>query len=134
MSFLKHLLGLKAAAHQPQPLFFSFGTLSSKKFYATKKSGGSSKNTKDSPGKRLGVKKFGGELVHTGEIIVRQRGTPYRAGENVGMGRDQTLFALKDGYVAFASSATHRYVHVDPFPAKTAVNERRTFLRQNINV
>jgi large subunit ribosomal protein L27 len=68
---------------------------------AHKKAGGSSKNGRDSEGRRLGVKKFGGEVVTAGNIIVRQRGTKFYAGENVGMGRDHTLFALKDGNVEF---------------------------------
>ena len=68
---------------------------------STKKGGGSSKNGRDSAGKRLGVKKFGGESVRAGNIIVRQRGTSFHAGENVGSGRDWTLFALADGVVKF---------------------------------
>lgn len=68
---------------------------------STKKGGGSSKNGRDSAGKRLGVKKFGGEFVKAGNIIVRQRGTTFHAGDNVGTGRDWTLFALADGFVKF---------------------------------
>jgi large subunit ribosomal protein L27 len=68
---------------------------------AHKKAGGSSRNGRDSAGRRLGVKKFGGEAVRAGNIIVRQRGTKYYAGDNVGMGVDHTLFALADGTVAF---------------------------------
>jgi large subunit ribosomal protein L27 len=68
---------------------------------AHKKAGGSSRNGRDSESKRLGVKRFGGELVSAGSIIVRQRGTRIHAGENVGMGRDHTLFAKIDGHVAF---------------------------------
>ena len=68
---------------------------------AHKKAGGSSRNGRDSESKRLGVKKFGGEVVVPGNIIVRQRGTKYYAGANVGMGKDHTLFALADGRVAF---------------------------------
>ncbi|MCY4043427.1 MAG: 50S ribosomal protein L27 [Candidatus Dadabacteria bacterium] len=68
---------------------------------STKKGGGSSKNGRDSAGKRLGVKKFGGEFVKAGNIIVRQRGTLFHAGDNVGSGRDWTLFALADGVVKF---------------------------------
>ena len=68
---------------------------------STKKGGGSSKNGRDSAGKRLGVKKFGGEVVKAGNIIVRQRGTSFHAGDNVGAGRDWTLFALADGVVKF---------------------------------
>ena len=69
---------------------------------AHKKAGGSSRNGRDSESKRLGVKAFGGELVPAGSIIVRQRGTQFHAGDNVGMGKDHTLFALKDGKVLFA--------------------------------
>lgn len=70
---------------------------------ATKKAGGSSKNGRDSEAKRLGVKAFGSELIPAGSIIVRQRGTRFHAGENVGMGKDHTLFAKVDGYVEFAT-------------------------------
>jgi large subunit ribosomal protein L27 len=68
---------------------------------AHKKGGGSSHNSRDSESKRLGVKKFGGERVRSGNIIIRQRGTKFHPGENVGMGRDYTLFATIDGYVKF---------------------------------
>ena len=68
---------------------------------AHKKAGGSSRNGRDSAGRRLGVKKFGGESVIAGNIIVRQRGTKFHPGENVGMGKDHTLFALCDGHVSF---------------------------------
>lgn len=68
---------------------------------AHKKAGGSSRNGRDSPGQRLGVKKFGGESVLAGNILVRQHGTSFHPGENVGMGNDYTLFALVDGVVAF---------------------------------
>ena len=68
---------------------------------AHKKAGGSSRNGRDSPGQRLGVKRFGGEQVSAGNILVRQRGTRFHAGENVGVGRDHTLFALADGKVQF---------------------------------
>ena len=80
---------------------------------AHKKSGGSSRNGRDSPGQRLGVKKFGGEAVLAGNIIVRQRGAKYWPGENVGMGRDHTLFALKTGNVKFVTKRGDRtYVAV----------------------
>ena len=69
---------------------------------AHKKAGGSSRNGRDSESKRLGVKAFGGELIPAGSIIVRQRGTQFHAGDNVGMGKDHTLFALKHGKVQFA--------------------------------
>ena len=68
---------------------------------ATKKGGGSSKNGRDSRGRRLGLKKFGGETVKAGNILVRQRGTTFHPGLYVGMGRDHTLFALRDGVVEF---------------------------------
>ena len=68
---------------------------------AHKKAGGSSRNGRDSAGRRLGVKKFGGQAVLAGNIIVRQRGTKFHPGENVGMGRDHTLFALTTGSVNF---------------------------------
>jgi large subunit ribosomal protein L27 len=71
---------------------------------AHKKAGGSSRNGRDSEGRRLGVKKFGGEAVIGGNIIVRQRGTKWHPGANVGMGKDHTLFALVDGQVEFKSS------------------------------
>ena len=69
---------------------------------AHKKAGGSSRNGRDSNSKRLGVKRYGGQLVHAGSIIVRQRGTQVHPGDNVGIGRDHTLFAKVDGYVKFA--------------------------------
>ncbi len=69
---------------------------------AHKKAGGSSRNGRESESKRLGVKAYGGELIPAGSIIVRQRGTQFHAGENVGMGKDHTLFALKTGKVVFA--------------------------------
>jgi large subunit ribosomal protein L27 len=75
---------------------------------AHKKAGGSSRNGRDSAGRRLGVKKYGGEVVSPGNIIVRQRGTRWFAGENVGMGKDHTLFALKDGTVKFSKGFKKR--------------------------
>ena len=82
---------------------------------AHKKAGGSSRNGRDSQSKRLGVKKFGGESVTGGNIIVRQRGTKYYPGANVGIGKDHTLFALTDGTVAFRDGKLGRkYVHVMP--------------------
>ncbi len=68
---------------------------------AHKKAGGSTRNGRDSESKRLGVKRFGGELVSAGSIIVRQRGTRFHSGDNTGMGRDHTIFAKVDGHVAF---------------------------------
>ncbi|HEX4767310.1 MAG TPA: 50S ribosomal protein L27 [Lichenihabitans sp.] len=75
---------------------------------AHKKAGGSSRNGRDSDGRRLGVKKFGGERVRGGNIIVRQRGTKWHPGTNVGLGKDHTLFALCDGHVAFQKKANGR--------------------------
>ena len=81
---------------------------------AHKKAGGSSRNGRDSAGRRLGVKKFGGEAVVGGNIIVRQRGTRVYPGANVGMGKDHTLFALADGRVRFHQGKLGRkYVSVD---------------------
>jgi len=79
---------------------------------AHKKAGGSSKNGRDSESKRLGVKRFGGEQVLAGNIIVRQRGTRYHPGTNVGVGRDHTLFALKDGRVVFETKGPKNRLHV----------------------
>ncbi|MFQ5933229.1 MAG: 50S ribosomal protein L27 [Dehalococcoidia bacterium] len=75
---------------------------------AHKKGGGSSRNGRDSQSKRLGVKRYGGELVSAGTIIVRQRGTRIRPGSNVGVGRDHTLFALLDGHVTFERADKYR--------------------------
>lgn len=72
---------------------------------AQKKAGGSSRNGRDSAGRRLGVKKFGGEAVIPGNIIIRQRGTKYHPGNLVGMGRDHTIFALEEGHVFFSRGA-----------------------------
>lgn len=79
---------------------------------AHKKAGGSTKNGRDSHSKRLGVKKFGGEQVLAGNILIRQRGTQYRAGPNVGIGTDHTLFALKDGRVAFTKKGAELRTYV----------------------
>ena len=82
---------------------------------AHKKAGGSSRNGRDSAGRRLGVKKFGGERVTSGMILVRQRGAKFWPGDNVGMGRDHTLFAKKTGQVKFVTKAKNRtYVAVAP--------------------
>ncbi|BAT58387.1 50S ribosomal protein L27 [Variibacter gotjawalensis] len=82
---------------------------------AHKKAGGSSRNGRDSAGKRLGVKKFGGEHVISGNIVVRQRGTQFHPGANIGMGTDHTLFATCDGRVEFRAKANGRtYVSVNP--------------------
>ncbi|MEQ1636426.1 MAG: 50S ribosomal protein L27 [Methylococcales bacterium] len=74
---------------------------------AHKKAGGSTRNGRDSNAKRLGVKKFGGEIVRAGNIIVRQRGTRFHAGDNVGCGKDHTLFATVDGKVAFVTKGVN---------------------------
>lgn len=74
---------------------------------AHKKAGGSTRNGRDSESKRLGVKRFGGQVVKAGNIIVRQRGTQFHPGENVGIGRDHTLFAKADGRVLFAVKGEH---------------------------
>jgi large subunit ribosomal protein L27 len=81
---------------------------------AHKKAGGSTRNGRDSESKRLGVKMYGGEAVVSGNIIIRQRGTEYRAGENVKMGRDHTLFAVADGHIKFEEKGkpVRRYVNV----------------------
>ena len=79
---------------------------------AHKKAGGSSSNGRDSAGRRLGVKKFGGESVIPGNIIVRQRGTKYSPGKNVGMGRDHTLFSVVSGNVSFKKSGERMVVSV----------------------
>ena len=82
---------------------------------AHKKAGGSSRDGRDSQGQRLGVKRFGGQAVNGGEILVRQRGTKFHPGSNVGLGRDHTLFALCQGQVAFATKRDGRtYVSVMP--------------------
>ena len=79
---------------------------------AHKKAGGSSKNGRDSKGQRLGLKKFGGETVRAGNIIVRQHGTKFHPGKNVGIGSDCTLFALIDGTVLFKTSRGRQLVNV----------------------
>ncbi len=82
---------------------------------AHKKAGGSSRNGRDSQAQRLGVKKFGGEIVIPGNIIVRQRGTRFHPGPNVGMGKDHTLFALAEGQVKFMiKSGGRKFVAVEP--------------------
>ena len=79
---------------------------------ATKKAGGSSKNGRDSAGRRLGVKKFGGEHVIPGNILVRQRGTKFYPGDNVGIGKDHTLFSKTEGKVQFKKSRNRQFVSV----------------------
>ena len=83
---------------------------------AHKKAGGSTRNGRDSNPKYLGVKRFGGELINAGTIILRQRGTQYHPGINVGMGRDHTLFATMDGFVKFVTKGAFNrtYVMIEP--------------------
>lgn len=82
---------------------------------AHKKGMGSSRNGRDSNSKRLGIKRFGNQFVSAGSILVRQRGTKYHPGSNVGLGKDHTLFAKADGYVRFeATGKTKRYISVYP--------------------
>jgi large subunit ribosomal protein L27 len=83
---------------------------------AHKKAGGSTKNGRESHSKRLGVKKFGGQQVLAGNILVRQRGTPFRAGDNVGVGTDHTLFALKSGRVHFKKKGAEKRTFVSVLP------------------
>ncbi|MDZ4776711.1 MAG: 50S ribosomal protein L27 [Alphaproteobacteria bacterium] len=85
---------------------------------AHKKAGGSSRNGRDSPGQRLGVKRFGGQTVAAGNILVRQRGTKFHPGSNVGIGKDHTLFALVTGQVAFQKKREGRcFVSILPMAA-----------------
>ena len=85
---------------------------------AHKKAGGSSRNGRDTEGRRLGVKKYGGQEVLAGNIIIRQRGTRWNPGRNVGLGRDHTIFALVQGHVKFERKAAGRvFVSVEPMPA-----------------
>ncbi len=87
---------------------------------AHKKAGGSSRNGRDSESKRLGVKRYGGQLVLAGNIIVRQRGTEFHPGVNVGLGKDHTLFALVEGHVQFAIKGEKRRRTVSIVPAVPA--------------
>ena len=84
---------------------------------AHKKGQGSTQNNRDSAGRRLGVKKFGGEFVRAGNIIIRQRGTKYHPGNNVGLGKDHTIYALIDGYVKFEIKDKNRK-KVSVYPTK----------------
>ncbi len=86
---------------------------------AHKKAGGSSRNGRDTAGRRLGVKKFGGEAVVAGNIIIRQRGTKWATGTGVGLGKDHTIYALVDGNVSFRTRANNK-VHVSVIPAEAA--------------
>lgn len=86
---------------------------------AHKKAGGSTRNGRDSESKRLGVKRFGGQFVLAGNILVRQRGTKFHAGENVGIGKDHTLFAKADGVVVFQQKGerNRKYISIQPVEA-----------------
>lgn len=88
---------------------------------AHKKAGGSSRNGRDSESKRLGVKRYGGQLINAGSIIVRQRGTQFHPGDNVGIGKDHTLFAKVDGTVEFTVKGAQRRRVVNIVPAAPAV-------------
>ena len=91
---------------------------------AHKKAGGSSRNGRDTAGRRLGVKKFGGEAVAAGNIIIRQRGTKMKPGLHVGLGKDHTIFALVDGHVKFQRKAEGRvHVSVEPLATPQAAND-----------
>ena len=81
---------------------------------AHKKAGGSSRNGRDTAGKRLGVKKFGGEPVIPGNILIRQRGTKWHPGKNVGMGRDYTIYAMIEGRVKFHERGDRTFISVEP--------------------
>lgn len=87
---------------------------------AHKKGQGSTSNGRDSAGRRLGVKRFAGQLINAGTIIVRQRGTKFYPGTNAGMGRDHTIFALVDGVVRFTEGGVknRRFIVVDPVPSQ----------------
>lgn len=87
---------------------------------AHKKAGGSTRNGRDSESKRLGVKRFGGQFVLAGNILVRQRGTKFHAGENVGIGKDHTLFAKADGVVVFQQKGERNRKYISIQPAEAA--------------
>ena len=88
---------------------------------AHKKGASSTRNGRDSNAQRLGVKRFGGQLVNAGEIIVRQRGTHFHPGDGVGRGGDDTLFALREGHVLFGTRRGRRVVNITPVPVAAAV-------------
>lgn len=92
---------------------------------AHKKAGGSSSNGRDSAGKRLGIKKFGGEFVRAGNIICRQTGTKWHPGENVGLGKDYTIFALKDGKVQFSCHGADKKVYISVVTDETLINKQQ---------
>lgn len=97
---------MQSTPNSPKIPLHSFKTL---KYMSTKKAGGSSKNGRDSQAKRLGIKRFAGEFVTAGSIIVRQKGTKWHPGENIGTGRDWTLYALTDGKVAFTKKRQKKF-------------------------
>jgi large subunit ribosomal protein L27 len=85
--------------------------------FASKKGGGSTRNGRDSNAQRLGVKKYGGELVIPGNIILRQRGTKFHPGAGVGIGKDHTIFAVVEGHVTFSASKNRKFINVFPAAA-----------------
>ena len=91
---------------------------------AHKKAGGSSRNGRDSKGQRRGVKKYGGELVQPGNILVRQVGSKFHAGDNVGTGKDYTLFALKEGHVKFLRKGANKRCFISIVPLETQMQEQ----------
>ena len=99
---------------------------------ASKKAGGSTRNGRDSEAKRLGVKAYGNELIPAGSIIVRQRGTKFHAGDNVGMGKDHTLFAKVDGYVEFKTKGAlnRKTVSIRPYTGSEEYSEFIVILRK----
>ena len=99
---------------------------------ASKKAGGSTRNGRDSEAKRLGVKAYGSELIPAGSIIVRQRGTKFHAGDNVGMGKDHTLFAKVDGYVEFKTKGAlnRKTVSIRPYTGSEEETEFVVILRK----
>lgn len=102
---------------------------------AHKKGAGSSKNGRDSESKRLGVKKYGGQKVIAGNIIVRQRGTNHHPGKNVGIGKDKTIYALIDGTVVFKKKKNNRsFVSIEPFEDKLIVEEKIDAPKEDIEM
>lgn len=91
---------------------------------AHKKGGGSSKNGRDSNSQRLGIKRYGGQLVTAGEIIVRQHGTKFHPGENVGCGSDYTLFAKTDGHVKFYKKRGRKFITILPVEGEVVINDQ----------
>jgi large subunit ribosomal protein L27 len=111
--------GMRLGAVQPAGLLFSGDSFCLQSVrHATKKAGGSTKNGRDSPGQRLGVKKFGGEVVEPGNIVIRQRGSKFKAGDSMKMGKDHTIYAVASGWVRFTYDKLRRRstVHVASTP------------------